>query len=107
MDTTKEHRRTEERRSFLFLTFVMAPAMTVVLVGGYGFVVWMYQLLAGPPTGSTTATRNATDTMMPSSVKNERSLFARICPRAMARTSVNRMRQGTSCVESPGCRRFL
>jgi hypothetical protein len=40
---------------------------------------------------ATTATRKATDTMMPSSVKNERSLFARICPMAMASTSVNRM----------------
>jgi nitrate reductase NapE len=42
-------RRTEEFRSWLFLTFVMAPLLAVVLVAGYGFVVWMYQLVAGPP----------------------------------------------------------
>lgn len=38
-----------ERRAFLFLTIVLAPLLSVVIVGGYGFLVWMYQLLAGPP----------------------------------------------------------
>jgi len=28
---------------------VLAPVMSVVIVGGYGFLVWMYQILAGPP----------------------------------------------------------
>jgi nitrate reductase NapE len=41
--------RTEEWRSFLFFTVVMAPVLAVLLVGGYGFLVWMYQLFAGPP----------------------------------------------------------
>jgi len=39
----------EEFRSFLFFTVVMAPALAVALVGGYGFLVWMYQLIVGPP----------------------------------------------------------
>ena len=43
--------RTEELRSFLFFTIVMAPALAVAIVGGYGFLVWMYQLIAGPPQG--------------------------------------------------------
>jgi nitrate reductase NapE len=43
--------RTEELRSFLFFTIVMAPVLAVVVVGGYGFLVWMYQLVAGPPAG--------------------------------------------------------
>jgi nitrate reductase NapE len=43
--------RTEELRSFLFFTIVMAPALAVAIVGGYGFLVWMYQLVAGPPQG--------------------------------------------------------
>jgi len=46
-----EQRKTEERRSFVFLTVVMAPVLTVMVVSGYGFAVWIYQLLAGPPTG--------------------------------------------------------
>jgi nitrate reductase NapE len=41
--------KVDERRSFLFLTVVMVPVLTVVIVGGYGFMVWMYQLFAGPP----------------------------------------------------------
>ena len=43
--------RTEELRSFLFFTVVMAPVLAVMIVGGYGFLVWMYQLVAGPPGG--------------------------------------------------------
>ena len=41
--------RTDELRSFLFLSVVMAPVIAVIIVSGYGFLVWMYQLLAGPP----------------------------------------------------------
>lgn len=46
--TTKQ----EEWRSFLFLAFIMAPVLAVLVVGGYGFLVWMLQLLTGRlPTG--------------------------------------------------------
>ena len=38
-----------ELRAFLFLTVVLAPILSVLIVGGYGFIVWMYQLMAGPP----------------------------------------------------------
>lgn len=41
--------RQEEFRSFLFFTIVMAPVLAVLIVAGYGFLVWMYQLIAGPP----------------------------------------------------------
>jgi periplasmic nitrate reductase NapE len=44
--------RQEEWRTFLFLAYVMAPALAVVFVGGYGFSVWMFQLFTGQlPTG--------------------------------------------------------
>ena len=43
--------RREELRSFLFFTVVMAPALAVAIVGGYGFLVWMFQVVAGPPQG--------------------------------------------------------
>ena len=42
----------EKRRellAFLFLTVVLAPVLSVAIVGGYGFLVWMYQLIVGPP----------------------------------------------------------
>ena len=41
--------RTEEFRSVMFLAFVMAPVLAVAVVAGYGFLVWMLQLVAGPP----------------------------------------------------------
>ena len=43
--------RQEELRSFLFFTVVMSPALAVAIVGGYGFLVWMFQVVAGPPQG--------------------------------------------------------
>jgi periplasmic nitrate reductase NapE len=43
--------RQEELRSFLFFTIVMAPVLAVAIVGGYGFLVWMFQVVAGPPQG--------------------------------------------------------
>lgn len=41
--------RGQELRSFLLLSVVMAPVLAVIVVSGYGFLVWMLQLLAGPP----------------------------------------------------------
>lgn len=34
---------------FFFLTFILAPILAVLIVAGYGFAVWMFQLIAGPP----------------------------------------------------------
>ena len=47
-DNDKLQKR-RELLAFLFLTIVLAPILSVVIVGGYGFLVWMYQLMAGPP----------------------------------------------------------
>jgi len=46
--------RTARRREllvFLFLAVVLAPILAVMVVGGYGFLVWMSQMFLGPPTG--------------------------------------------------------
>ena len=42
-------RKKRELQMFLFLTIVLAPALAVGLVGAYGFLIWIYQLIAGPP----------------------------------------------------------
>ncbi len=39
----------EELRSFAFLTVVVAPVLAGVLIVVYGFLVWFYQMFAGPP----------------------------------------------------------
>jgi nitrate reductase NapE len=50
--TSPPSTRQEEWRSFLFLGFIMAPLLAVIGVSGYGFFVWMYQLITGHlPTG--------------------------------------------------------
>lgn len=44
-----EPRRSSELWTFLFLTVVFWPAVAIALVGGFGLIVWIYQMLAGPP----------------------------------------------------------
>ncbi len=34
---------------FLFLAVVLAPALSVAIVGAYGFAIWTFQLIFGPP----------------------------------------------------------
>lgn len=41
--------RREELLGFLILAVVIWPAIAVAVVGGYGFLVWMSQLIVGPP----------------------------------------------------------
>ena len=48
---TRPATKAEERRAFLLLAVVLFPVLSVAVVGGYGFLVWMSQLVLGPPTG--------------------------------------------------------
>ena len=41
--------RREEFLVFLVIVALVWPVITVGVVGGYGFAVWMYQIVAGPP----------------------------------------------------------
>lgn len=41
--------RRSEILTFLVLAFGIWPVVAVAVVGGYGFLVWMYQIIAGPP----------------------------------------------------------
>lgn len=41
--------RRAELMAFLVLAVVIWPAIAVAVVGGYGFLVWMFQILFGPP----------------------------------------------------------
>ncbi len=44
-----QDRSKKELLVFLFLTVVLAPVVSIAFMGSYGFIVWMYQLLVGPP----------------------------------------------------------
>lgn len=43
--------KARERLAFLLLTVVFFPLTAVLIVAGYGFLVWIYQMFAGPPSG--------------------------------------------------------
>lgn len=47
----KDHVLTKrgERRVFLFITVVLFPVLSVILVGGYGLIIWLLQVFFGPP----------------------------------------------------------
>ena len=49
LDERAEARK--EAKAFLFLTVVMAPVIAVLVVFGYGFLVWIYQVFTVPPHG--------------------------------------------------------
>ncbi|MEM9304010.1 MAG: periplasmic nitrate reductase, NapE protein [Pseudomonadota bacterium] len=38
-----------ERRVFLFIAVFLFPALSVIFVGGYGLLIWIYQMIFGPP----------------------------------------------------------
>jgi periplasmic nitrate reductase NapE len=41
--------RSQERRAFILLAVVLAPVLAVMFVGGYGLIVWLTQIIFGPP----------------------------------------------------------
>lgn len=47
--TQEQTEKAQERRTFIVLAVFLAPALAVAIVGGYGFAVWISQLILGPP----------------------------------------------------------
>jgi nitrate reductase NapE len=45
----EESDRKTERRAFIFLVVFFAPALSIAIVGGYGFAIWISQIILGPP----------------------------------------------------------
>ena len=41
--------RRREWQTFLLLTVVLIPLLSVITVAGYGFIVWFIQMIFGPP----------------------------------------------------------
>ena len=48
-ETPPRSSKSLELKAFLLLAVLMGPVLAVIVVSGYGFLVWMFQLLAGPP----------------------------------------------------------
>lgn len=47
--STPHYSRRQELFAFIILAVLVWPVLTVMIVGGYGFAVWMSQLVLGPP----------------------------------------------------------
>lgn len=50
IDVAPNQRKRYESMAFVFLTVVLAPVLAVAAVGGYGFLIWIFQIIFGPPT---------------------------------------------------------
>lgn len=48
-DRPAVRQRRRETIAFVLLALVLFPILSVIVVGGFGFLVWMQQLLFGPP----------------------------------------------------------
>lgn len=40
----------QELMLFLILTVIMAPVVSLSIIGGYGLFIWLSQIIGGPPT---------------------------------------------------------
>ena len=49
-DDINENDPKRELRLFVFLNVILCPLLSIVIVGGIGFTIWMSNLLFGPPT---------------------------------------------------------
>lgn len=47
--TQTPRKKSQELGLFVFLTVIFFPFLAVAVVGGFGFLVWMIQLILGPP----------------------------------------------------------
>ena len=41
--------KSDERLAVFLLIVVVAPALSIAIVGGYGFAIWISQIFFGPP----------------------------------------------------------
>ncbi len=48
-ESPKAEEKKQELNLFLFIVVVLFPLLSIALMGSYGFVVWMAQLIMGPP----------------------------------------------------------
>ena len=49
MQTAPPATRKQELRAFIALAVVLAPVLAVMIVGSYGLLVWLFQIILGPP----------------------------------------------------------
>lgn len=48
-DRNRPPRRSHEVIAFVLLAVVLFPVLSIILVGGFGFLIWMQHLFFGAP----------------------------------------------------------
>lgn len=41
--------KNQEFKMFMFIAVFLFPILSIVLMGGFGFIIWISQLILGPP----------------------------------------------------------
>lgn len=47
--TQPDTSKSRETRLLVFLLVFLFPILAIAIVGGYGFIVWILQMILGPP----------------------------------------------------------
>lgn len=48
-EVVRQQDRKKEWQAFAVIAIFLFPLLTIVGAGGYGFIIWMLQLVFGPP----------------------------------------------------------
>nr|WP_211333578.1 trimethylamine N-oxide reductase system protein TorE [Sinobacterium caligoides] len=48
-DSTDNDEKKNELKALAFITIFLFPILSIIGVGGYGFIIWMLQIIFGPP----------------------------------------------------------
>ncbi|WNC71685.1 TorE protein [Thalassotalea psychrophila] len=49
VSNTNNNTQAKEFKAFLFIIIFFFPIITSIAAGGYGFIIWMSQVILGPP----------------------------------------------------------
>ena len=49
-NNSPEQLKKYEKNTFVFLAVFLAPILSIIIVGGFGFIIWISQMFLGPPT---------------------------------------------------------
>lgn len=49
MDATATSVKKQELTMFMFIVVFLFPILSIVLIGGFGFALWISQMIMGPP----------------------------------------------------------
>ncbi|CAH0990491.1 hypothetical protein SIN8267_00583 [Sinobacterium norvegicum] len=46
---TEQQEKKDELKALAFIAVFLFPILSIIGVGGYGFIIWIMQIILGPP----------------------------------------------------------